>query len=281
MNSIYNIYTMFYDPIEPLLYSTSLHPSLLFFYRRNRGPQDHHLRADLRQNGDPQAPIRRGLRPKRLHRRLRRLHGPPIRDFRAAIARPIIGVAIRRSSNPPIDPPNHAEVPHLRELGAAALPLRRGTRKARDGQAIDGFLPLSVEKPVAAEIFALMNQVGEQFASLRYSCFLFDGYFVAMLGRLEGKVWSDIAMENLNLLRHFHLTNQGACFFLEISRRSDAERAAEGLFDDRHGGNDRVFVRNRRDRRSRRCRCAFPTTPASCSASRSVFSAMWYLCFHD
>ena len=57
-----------------------------------------------------------------------------------------------------------------------------------------------------------MNQVGEQFASLRYSCFLFDGYFVAMLGRLERKVWSDIAMENLNLLRHFHLTHQGACF---------------------------------------------------------------------
>ena len=77
------------------------------------------------------------------------------------------------------------------------------------------------------------------------------------------------------------LEKEGKEEFLEISRRSDAERAAEGLFDDRHGGNDRVFVRNRRVRRSRRCRCAFPTTPASCSASPSVFSAMWYLCFHD
>lgn len=74
-----------------------------------------------------------------------------------------------------------------------------------------------MEKPVAAEIFALMNQVGEQFASLRYACFLFDGYFVVEDEGREAKVWSDIAMENLNLLRHFHLTNQGACFFPEIS----------------------------------------------------------------
>lgn len=40
MNSIYNIYTMFYDPIEPLLYSTSLHPSLLFFIEET---EDHKI----------------------------------------------------------------------------------------------------------------------------------------------------------------------------------------------------------------------------------------------
>ena len=40
MNSIYNIYTMFYDPIEPLLYSTSLHPSLLFFLEET---EDHKI----------------------------------------------------------------------------------------------------------------------------------------------------------------------------------------------------------------------------------------------
>ena len=52
MNSIYNIYTMFYDPIEPLLYSAPP-PLHLHIPRRNRGPQDHHLRADLHQNRDP------------------------------------------------------------------------------------------------------------------------------------------------------------------------------------------------------------------------------------
>lgn len=49
---------------------------------------------------------------------------------------------------------------------------------------------------MAAEIFALMNQVGEQFASLRYACFLFDGFFVGraarssregLVGRLRGE----------------------------------------------------------------------------------------------
>ena len=48
------------------------------------------------------------------------------------------------------------------------------------------------------------------------------------------QVWSDISVENLNLLRHFHLTNQGL-FGDGLSCRSDAERAAEGVSDDRHG----------------------------------------------
>ena len=138
MNSIYNIYTMFYDPIEPLLYSMP-RPASFLIHRRNRGPQDHHLGADLRQDGDPQAAIRGGLRSERVHRCVSELHGPPISDLRAGGARARVGSAVSRAAGAPVDPARDAQVPALRELGAAALPLRRARRDGLTGRRSTGF----------------------------------------------------------------------------------------------------------------------------------------------
>ncbi|CBK23748.2 uncharacterized protein [Blastocystis hominis] len=176
MNSIYNIYTMFYDPIEPLLYKETEDHKIIISELISTKTAIHKLQyeEDCAQNGyiaasagstdDRQSAI------SALQSR--------VESLESQSAAPQIRQSIHRIMRKCLIYENWEQLHCL--------------------YAIDGFLPLSVEKPVAAEIFTLMNQVGEQFASLRYACFLFDGYFV----------WSDIAMENLNLLRHFHLTNQ-------------------------------------------------------------------------
>ena len=113
-------YVLRSDRAASLQYAPS--PSFLI-HRRNRGPQDHHLGADLRQDGDPQAAIRGGLRSERVHRCVGEPHGPPISDLRAGGARARVGSAVGRAAGAPVDPARDAQVPALRELGAAALPL--------------------------------------------------------------------------------------------------------------------------------------------------------------